>query len=349
MRNLSPGIKMGFKPGTGFSGYGTWIGYNEAMILYLLALGSPTHGVPTSDWTTWTGGYNWNTQYGYTYLIFPPLFGHQYSHCWVDFRVARDTYMTNKGITYFENSRRATLAQRAYAIANPSHFVGYGDSLWGLTASDAPTGYNARGAPPAQNDDGTITPTAPAGSLPFAPAECLAVLHKMWNTYGPAGLWGPYGFRDAFNPTSNPDWYDTDYLGIDEGPIVLMIENYRTGGVWNRFMTHPAIQLGLQRAGFTPVAGVDPAASAPALELLPIAPNPFDGAVTFRFRLRDSGRVRLGLYDVAGREVARILDGSRSAGEHAATFDTRGLAEGVYLVKFESANGRCVRKCALVR
>src|SRR5262249_5045901 len=157
---------MGWKPGTGFSGFGQWIGYNEAMILYILALGSPTHPVATTAWSTWTSGYQWNTLYGQTYVTFPPLFGHQYSHCWIDFRYIQDAYMQAKGITYYENSRRATLAQQAYCIANPGGFTAYGDSLWGLTASDVPSGYNARGAPPALNDDGTITPSAVGGSLP---------------------------------------------------------------------------------------------------------------------------------------------------------------------------------------
>ncbi len=348
MKNLQPGIKMGYKPGTGFLNFGTWTGYNEAMILYLLALGSPTHAVPASDWNTWTSGYNWNTQYGYTYLIFPPLFGHQYSHCWVDFRSKRDAFMQNHGSDYFENSRRATLAQRAYAVANPLGQVGYSDSLWGLTASDVPTGYNARGAPPGQNDDGTITPTAPIGSIPFAPGECLAVAHKLWDGYR-ANLWGAYGFRDAFNLTVEPDWYDTDYLGIDQGPIAIMIENYRTGRVWNRFMTHPAILQGLQSAGFTAIADVPAGNSTHPLELLPGTPNPFTHRVTLRYRLAEAGHVRLALFDVSGREVARLVDGTRAAGEHTAFFDAEGMPEGIYLVSLGSGGRRCVGKCVLVR
>ncbi|HEV8538408.1 MAG TPA: glucoamylase family protein, partial [Bacteroidota bacterium] len=143
MRNGNQGILMGWKPGTGFAGYGQWIGYNEAMIMYILAYGSPTH--PITDqygWQAWTSGYAWQTQYGYSYVNFPPLFGHQYSHCWIDFRNIADAYMRNRGIDYFENSRRATYAQRAYAIANPLGHTGYSDSLWGITASDGPEGYN---------------------------------------------------------------------------------------------------------------------------------------------------------------------------------------------------------------
>jgi len=128
MQNGNPGIMMGWNPENGFNNFGQWIGYNEAMILYLLAIGSPTHPVLGSSWNTWTSGYVWRTGlYGQDYLIFPPLFGHQYSHCWVDFKVVNDAYMTGKGITYFENSRRATYAQRAYCIANPLHWTGYSD------------------------------------------------------------------------------------------------------------------------------------------------------------------------------------------------------------------------------
>ena len=246
-------IKMGWKPGTGFANFGDWTGYNEAMILYILAFGSPTKPVPLADiptsWSGWTSGYNWSTQYGYTYVIFPPLFGHQYSHCWIDFRTIQDAYMQGKGITYFENSRRATLAQHAYCIANPFGRVGYSDTLWGLTASDGPTGYNARGAPPAQNDDGTITPTAPIGSIPFAPEIVIPTIRNLYGNYK-TQLWGPYGFRDAFNLTPNPDWYGTDVIGIDQGPIILMIENYRTGLLWRLMQRCPYIITGLRRAGF---------------------------------------------------------------------------------------------------
>lgn len=122
---------------------------------------------------------------------------------------------------------------------HPLGRTGYSATLWGLTASDGPFGYNARGAPPAQNDDGTISPTAPAGSIVFALEIVLPTLHNMFNNY--PSLWGPYGFKDAFHPGLN--WYDTDYLGIDQGPIILMIENYRTGKVWQRFMSYPDIQL----------------------------------------------------------------------------------------------------------
>lgn len=337
MKNLNSGILMGWKPGTGFSGFGAWRGYNEAMIMYILALGHPTatKTVPASDWTFWTGGYYWGAWYGYQYLVFAPLFGHQYSHCWIDFRHIQDAYMRGKGIDYFENSKRATLAQIEYCKFNQAGWTGYADSLWGLTACDGPSGYNARGAPPAQNDDGTIAPTAAAGSLPFTFAQSLKVLHNLWDHYTP-GIWGPYGFRDALNPTYN--WYDPDYIGIDEGPIVLMIENYRTGAVWNRFMTHPYIQAGLAKAGFLPstTAGVEGPRPGAAPIALAAEPNPFRDETLVRFTLPAGGPVRAEVLDVGGRRVRELLDRALPAGEHTVTFGAAGLPAGVYLVRVEA-------------
>jgi hypothetical protein len=250
MQVRSAKICHGWTPETGFLPY-DWGGYNEAMILYLLALGSPASPISPEAWTAWTSSYTWQTHYGHAFVTFPPLFGHQYSHVWIDFRGIQDTYMRDKGLDYFENSRRATLANRAYAIANPHGWADYGENVWGLTASDIPASYRARGAPPPENDDGTITPTAAGGSFAFTPHESLGALRHMYDTYR-TEIWGPYGFKDAFNPSMK--WFASDYLGIDQGPIVLMIENYRTGRIWKVFMRHAAVQRGLARAGFLPVA-----------------------------------------------------------------------------------------------
>jgi hypothetical protein len=243
---------MGWTPESGFLS-ARWVGYNEGMILYLLGLGTRTHPAPNVQWTAWTSGYRWQTNYGYAFVGFPPLFGHQYSHCWIDFRHLADPYMRARRLTYFENSRRATLAQRAYAIANPGHHLGYGSNVWGFTACDGPgrgpyRGYAARGAPPATNDDGTIAPTALGGSLPFAPEDCLPALRTLYDRFR-TRLWCRYGFRDAFNLTAR--WWDPDVLGIDQGPILIMAENYRNQAVWRRFMRAPEVQRGLRAAGFT--------------------------------------------------------------------------------------------------
>lgn len=259
MANGANSLTMGWKPESGFIA-SRWIGYNEAMVLYILGLGAATNPLPAIHWSSWTSGYAWRTNRGYAYVEFPPLFGHQYSHCWIDFRHIADPYMNARGISYFENSRRATLAQRAYCIANPGGFAGYGSNVWGITACDGPgfgsfAGYNARGAPPAQNDDGTLAPTAVGGSLPFAPEVCLPTLRNLYDQFR-TNLWTGYGFRDAFNLTAN--WWDPDVLSIDQGAMLLMIENYRSQKIWRRFMRLPEIRRGLQSAGFTNLTFVSP-------------------------------------------------------------------------------------------
>ncbi len=324
-----PRISHGWRPetGTGFIPY-DWGGYNEAMIVYILALGSPTHPVDAAAWQSWTSTYNWQRHYGFDFVVFPPLFGHQYTHVWVDFRNIQDAYMRGRGIDYFENSRRATLANRAYAIANPSGFKDYGENVWGFTASDGPDGYRARGAPPEQNDDGTVTPTAPGGSFPFTPVESLAALRHMYDTYL-TRIWSRYGFRDAFNPTR--DWFATDHIGIDQGPIVLMIENYRTGAIWQSFMQVEAVQRGLERAGFQPFPNaIEGAPAARRITIESVYPNPAFGTVRVDFRLATPGHVRLVLYDVLGRLVAVPLDELRYTGPGSVAIDATSLPGGVY-------------------
>lgn len=272
----APAVSMGWKPESGFLDY-DWIGYDEAMILYFLALASPTHPVDPTAWQKWSSKYDehWGVHYGQEHLAFPPLFGHQYSHLWVDFRGIADEYMRKRGIDYFENSRRATLAQRAYAVANPEGWKDYSGDVWGLTACDGPgdltlpfggkdrtfRGYSARGM--ASYDDGTIAPTAMLASLPFAPEIVLPGLAALRSKYGDA-IYGEYGFLDAFNPSFTFEgkatsgrivpgvgWVDVDYLGIDQGPILAMAENYRSGLIWRVMRRSAMLRLGLARAGFT--------------------------------------------------------------------------------------------------
>ncbi|MFO1460127.1 MAG: glucoamylase family protein [Verrucomicrobiota bacterium] len=245
-------FSMGWHPEKGFLA-SRWVGYNEGMILYLLALGAGEEvgrgGKTSVSWSAWTEGYQWRTNHGQSYVQFAPLFGHQYTHCWVDFRGISDVYLRDRGITYFENSRRATLAQRSYCLSRSGRFPNYGPNEWGLTACDGPDGYSARGAPPAENDDGTLAPTAAGGSLSFAPDVCLPTLRAMERKYRER-LWGPYGFRDAFN--RDRDWWASDTLGIDQGPILMMVENHRTGAVWRRMRRCEILQRGLKNAGFAP-------------------------------------------------------------------------------------------------
>ena len=260
MLNGGDTLTMGWHPESGFIS-ARWTGYNEASILYLLGLGAKqSNALEPKHWEAWTKTYQWRTSYGFSFIHFPPLFGHQYSACWIDGRDIADDFTARKGITYFENSRRATLAQREYCIANPQNFPGYGPEIWGLTACDGPGsngihGYIARGAPPAENDDGTIAPTAAGGSLPFAPRECIAALRAMYDRYREQ-IWCGYGFRDAFNLKEN--WWDEDVLGIDQGAILLMAENLRTGRVWKRMRGNEVLQRGLKRAGFRPFKSETP-------------------------------------------------------------------------------------------
>ena len=240
--------------------------------------------------------------------------------------------MRVRGITYNENGRRATLAQRNYCIANPGGFLAYSDSVWGITASDDPSGYSARGAPPNQGDNGTLVPTACISSIPFTPDESIQAARTLWDNFHDE-LWGPYGFRDAYN--FGAGWWDTAYLGIDEGPIVLMIENYRTNAIWNRFMQNPNIQNAMTLAGFLPFAGagVEPA----GVELgFAIEPNPGISAARLRFMLPAAGHARVMLFDVSGRSVETIADGDFTAGDHVATLG-RAQRPGIYLVRLEAA------------
>ena len=268
MLNDSMRLSMGWNPEKGFIA-SDWRGYNEAMVLLIMAIGSPTHPVPPEVWDTWCETYRWMDFQGFEHINFAPLFGHQYSQMFIDFRGIQDEYMRSKGIDYFENSRRATLANRAYCIQNPGAFLGYDSMHWGLTACDGPANktvdragqsirfhdYWARGACAWQiHDDGTIAPTAAGGSIPFAPEVCIPTVEHLWNDYYHE-LIDTFGFKDAFNPTyqeDHPDgWFDPDYLGIDQGPIALQIQNYETGLIWNVMKKNPYILEGLRKAGFT--------------------------------------------------------------------------------------------------
>jgi hypothetical protein len=277
-RPRPPLIAMGWTPENGFHQL-DWRGYNEAMLVYVLALGSPTHAIAPEAWPAWASTYQWGSYYGQAHVGFAPLFGHQYSHVWIDFRGIADAYMRARGIDYAENTRRATYGQRSYARANPNGWTGYDANVWGLSASDGPADvtrtvggrerrfftYSARGADFTEvRDDGTLAPTAAAGSLPFAPEIVGPALVAMRERYG-EGAFGQYGFLDAFNPTwrwtdtpvqmgrviPEKGWFDTDYLGIDQGPIIAMIANYRSELVWRFMRKSPYVIQGLRRAGFT--------------------------------------------------------------------------------------------------
>jgi hypothetical protein len=259
-------VSHGWTPETGFLPY-RWEGYNEALILYLLALGSPTHGLPQKSYLAWTSTYRWKKLYGYEFLYGAPLFMHQLSHVFIDFRGIQDAFMRRQAMDYFENSRRATYVNQKYSIRNPKNFRDYGPHTWGITASNGPgpttrriggmnrrfLGYAARGVPYGP-DDGTLAPWAVAASLPFAPEIVLPTLAHCSKTY--PHMENEYGLVCSFNPTfpsrdsKRAGWISADHFALDQGPVILMIENYRSGLIWRLMRNCPFVVTGLRRAGF---------------------------------------------------------------------------------------------------
>lgn len=276
-------ISMGWHPESGFIA-ADWNVYNEGMLVLLMAMGSPTHPVDSGVWNEWAASYaeSFTDRWGSWHLAFAPIFGHQYSHMFVDFRGIQDAWMRGQTalrgetLDYFENSRRAVYAQQKYAADNVGGW-GYSAEVWGLTACDGPGDFNvvidgrereffsysARG--PGDRDDGTIAPTAAAASIAFAPEIVVPCVKAMKAQYGSA-IYTKYGFLDSFNPTLKQSvslplqhgriepglcWVDGDYLGIDQGPIVIMTENHRTELVWKRMHGEPNLRRGLEKAGFT--------------------------------------------------------------------------------------------------
>jgi hypothetical protein len=266
-RNGGPTVTHGWKPGRGFLPY-RWQGYDEALLLYVLALGSPTHPIPPESYSAWATTYQWRTIYDTPYLHAGPLFIHQLSHIWLDFRGIRDAFMSEHDCDYFENSRRATFVQQQYAIRNPNGYDRYGEFCWGITASAGPGkstrkihgvkrrfhGYLARGVPDGP-DDGTISPWSVVASLPFAPEIVLPTIEHMRRFR--LGGEHPFGYRVTFNPTFpgadklTHGWVAPFFCGLNQGPIVVMIENYRTQLVWKMLRDNPHVAAGLRAAGFT--------------------------------------------------------------------------------------------------
>jgi len=236
----TPLLPHGWTPEIGFLPY-RWDLYSELMMMYLLGLGSSSHPLREDTWSAWK-----RMQFEYDGLryigSFAPLFVHQYSQAWFDFRGKRDKYAD-----YFKNSAIATDVHRRFCLELGRQFPSYSDDLWGITASDSQNGYVIWGGPPATGPiDGTVVPSAPAGSLPFLPQPTMRVLRTIQNRYSAA--WGRYGFVNSFNPLKN--WYDSSFIGIDTGITMLMAENARTGFVWNTFMKSPEARHGMERAGF---------------------------------------------------------------------------------------------------
>ena len=257
-------VTHGWKPECGFLNYG-WEGYSEAILLYALGLGSPTHPLTEQSFPAWTVTYQWENLYGYEFLYAGPLFIHQFSHAWIDFRGIQDRFMREKGCDYFENSRRAAYVQREYAKRNPRGFTGYAADCWGLSAGDGPStkprlvdgrcqafyGYAARGVPYGP-DDGTISPSSTLSSLVFAPEISLPALRQMAarGAHVSADAVHTSGFNATASQAGMPVWRSEGRFGLDQGIMVLMIENYRSGLPWRLSRGVPWIRAGLRRAGF---------------------------------------------------------------------------------------------------
>jgi hypothetical protein len=265
-RNNKGTLCHGWLPEKGFLPY-QWEGYDEALLLYILALGSPTHPIQPESYNAAAATYSLKKIYGQEFLYAGPLFIHQYPQVWIDFRKIQDDFMRKHDLTYFENSRRATLIQQEYARRNPQEYQDYGPKVWGFTASDGPGptaiklngierrfyNYIARGVPYGP-DDGTIAPWAAAASLPFAPEAVLPTLHHFHTLRLHQN---PYGYKASYNPTfphksGNPHGWTSDYhFGINQGPIVLMIENYLSDQLWSLMRDCQPVKNGLRKAGFT--------------------------------------------------------------------------------------------------
>jgi hypothetical protein len=264
--NGGPALSHGWRPESGFIPH-YWKGYDEAPLVYFLGLGSPSFPLPSESYAAYCSTYQWRELYGREVLYSGPLFTHQLSHLWIDFRGIRDRFMLEHNTDYFENSRQATYVHQAYAIDNPRGFAGYGEHCWGITATDGPGwakrmvngverefyDYVARGAPDGP-DDGTIAPWVVLASLPFAPEIVIPTINHM--AHLDIGVNSRYGFKPSFNQTwevsdSPTGWWVSPYhFGVDQGPVALMIENYRTGLIWNIMRRSPYIVNGLKRAGF---------------------------------------------------------------------------------------------------
>lgn len=257
-------IRQGWKPECGFLHYG-WEGYSEAILLYALAMSSPTHPITGNCYKSWTSTYQWENLYDQDFLYAGPLFIHQFSHAWVDFRGIHDRFMRGVGSDYFQNSSRAVHIQREYAQINPHEFAGYDEHCWGLSACDGPTdqqadppdgprrlfGYAARGVPYGP-DDGTLSAPAVLASLPFAPEVVLESIRNMLDRY--PEILSEGRLSASFNPSlrdgQGRSWVSAGHFGLDQGIVLMMIENYRTGSIWQLMRDCPYVGNGLHRAGF---------------------------------------------------------------------------------------------------
>lgn len=305
-------------------------GWNEAAIIYILAIASPTHSVPASLWETgWAGSpyyRNGRSFYGYKLDVGwdygGPLFFAHYSFQGFDPRNIKDKY-TN----YFNLNRNHTLIHRAYAIDNPKNFPGYGENAWGFTASDDPSGYQVHEPTPSR-DNGTITPTAALSSMPYTPEESTGALKYFYREMGDK-IWGRMGFYDAYNVKLN--WYTDSYLAIDQGPIINMIENHRSQLLWNNFMSNPEIAPALTSIGFVP----DPIGlfENNNLQTLSVWPNPAKESIRIKFALEQNETVSITINDLTGKQIATLYSGTASTGQNSVDVNLPELKSGMYILQ----------------
>jgi hypothetical protein len=313
-------------------------GWNEAAIIYMLAIASPTHPVPASYWNNgWAGAShyrNGGTFYGYKLDVGwdrgGPLFFAHYSFLGFDPRSRKDGF-TN----YFNLNRNHTLIHRAYCMQNPLNFTGYGDNCWGLTASDDPDGYMAH-EPVSGRDNGTITPTAALSSMPYTPQESMGALKHFYRELGEK-TWGSMGFYDAFNQKRN--WWATSTLAIDQGPILVMIENYRSQAIWNSFMANPEIAPMLESIGF--VYDANSIENKPTTAVFSVFPNPTaNQSATLTTTAEAGTKIQVILTDIAGRETGQQEFTAEISGLQTIEIDLTGLKPGIYTIFFTTSEGK---------
>ena len=345
----SPVLYWHWSPNYGWQMNFALRGFFEAQIVYILAAASPTHPVPGSLYQSgWTANANYCTTssyFGYrsycgNYAGGPLFFAH-YSYLGFDPRGWKDACCN-----YFIRNRNHALIQWEYAKINPEKHTGYGANSWGLTACDGPNGYSAHDIFPS-NDDGTIAPTAALASMPYTPAQSTAALKYFYRTLGEK-LWGPYGFYDAFN--ENQNWFAPSYLAIDQGPIVAMIENHRSGLLWELFMKNPEIEPALLACGFQPDNSVSVAQAPEAALQLALYPNPLNtGNLTLELQLDQPAALTIDMIDMTGRPVRQILTGEAApAGLLQRQIKIGDLPRGIYLIRVRTVDNRVLHYKVLV-
>ena len=354
-RNNSSGLYWNWSPTYGFNFSDTFIfhGWNETLIAYILAIASPTHAVSISPSSFYRSGWGNNGQISslrmlYSYLLYVgssyggPLFFTHYSFLGFDPRNKKDMYAN-----YFTHNKNQTLVNRQYCITNPKGYVGYGANNWGLTASYSIPGVYYLAHDP-NNDNGTISPTAALSAMPYTPNESIAALKYFYRTYG-SELWGDFGFRDAFNLTYSSKgvsgrWFSDGYLAIDQGPIIVMIENYRSGLLWNLFMANPEIQTALNAIGFVPDSTTDvqdESISVNDFVLLGNYPNPFNPNTTIVFSVPARENVVVTIFNQLGEKIKDLVNAELQAGENKIIWnglnnENKSVSSGIYIYRIST-------------